>query len=183
MLNWNKLHEEALNRLLKGKWQQKISVIIWFLIFLALVLIVFPILLILDEEGFSMPLPVLFLPFTVCWIVLIIITFIWLYISYKTKQNVETKIFTVEEYSKIPMVKGRKFHHPKFWNFSHYLSKALYYTCLMLAWSYFGIFIKVNIYTGMSYLVMVLVSWIPIGLIITFKQTYEMCKSQITKHK
>lgn len=59
------LHKEAMNELLRCKWNQKALMIIWFLFFFAMALVIFPILLILNEEGLSIPIQVLFLPFTV----------------------------------------------------------------------------------------------------------------------
>jgi hypothetical protein len=59
------IQKDALKILLKGKWKQKLLIIIWFLCFLFMALIVFPTLLIIDEEGVDIPLPVLFLPFTI----------------------------------------------------------------------------------------------------------------------
>jgi len=86
------LHKEALSELLSGKWRQKIWFFIWFLIFLFMALILFPVLLILNEEGLDIPIPVIFLPFTLCWFALIIVSLSFFYIAYKTKQKVLTKI-------------------------------------------------------------------------------------------
>jgi hypothetical protein len=72
--NLKPLHKEAMNELLRGKWQQKGLIIIWFLFFFSMALVLFPILLILDEEGVDIPTPVLFLPLTISWIALIVAT-------------------------------------------------------------------------------------------------------------
>ena len=66
------LHKDALKIMLAGKWNQKLLIIFWFLFFLAMGLIAFPVLLILNEEGVEIPLSVIFLPFTICWLALMI---------------------------------------------------------------------------------------------------------------
>lgn len=59
------IQKDSLKILLRGKWKQKLLIIIWFLCFFFMACIIFPILLIIDEQGVDIPLSVLFLPFTI----------------------------------------------------------------------------------------------------------------------
>ena len=119
------LHKEALAEVLKGKRRQRFWYVIWFLVFLFMALIIFPIMLILHEEGTEMPKSVLFLPFTLSWVSLIVISLSFFLMARKTKRQVLYKICKSDEFSSIPKVRGRKFKHPSHWKFMHYLSKAL----------------------------------------------------------
>ena len=175
------LHKDALKIMLAGKWNQKLLIIFWFLFFLAMGLIAFPVLLILNEEGVEIPLSVIFLPFTICWLALMICWMILFLISSRTRQKVIYGLCDIKEYKDIPEVRGRKFKHPKFWDSQHYLSKALFYQCLFLIWSYLGIFCKTSIYQDMDYLVMVLISWIPISATIFIKQIAEIYRNMNKK--
>ncbi len=120
------LHKDALRVLLNGKWKQKLCIIVWFLFFLFMALIVFPVLLILDEELFHIPLSVLFLPFTLSWVLLIAATIYLFQIAKGVRKRIKEEICTELRYKYLPKVRGRKFHHPVFWPFSLYLSKALF---------------------------------------------------------
>ena len=171
------LDKEALKELLKGKWQQKFWLIIWILIFFAMALVIFPILLILNEEGITIPIPVIFLPFTLWWIGLMIVILCFFLISRKIKQRVQNIIWKYDEFKAIPLIRGRKFVHPALWPYFHYLSKALIFICIFIVFSYLGIFVKSTISNDISFIGTFIISWVPIWLIITFKQIYEMTKS------
>lgn len=139
------LHKEALAELLRGKRKQRMWFVIWFLIFLFMAFLLFPVLLILDEEGIKIPMPVIFLPFTLWWVWLIAIAISFFHIARKTRQNVLYKICKDDEFSNIPVIRGRKYKHPAMWKYMHYLSKALSVFWYMFIFCYLGIFFKVYI--------------------------------------
>lgn len=87
-LEMQKLQSDALKYLLKGKWKQKLLIIIWFLFFLFMALIVFPICLIMDESGVDLPLSVIFLPFTISWLLLIVATGSLFYMADKVRTEI-----------------------------------------------------------------------------------------------
>ena len=82
-----------------------------------------------------------------------------------------------DEFKNIPLIRGRKFVHPKLWTFFHYLSKALFFIWLFIVWSYLGIFVKSTISNSITFIETFIISWAPIWLIITIKQIHEMYKS------
>ena len=92
------LQKEALKFMLDGKWNQKLIIIIWFLCFLAMALIAFPLLLIMDEEGIDIPTAVIFLPFTLCWLALMACTGVNFYIANKTKKKLLEKVCNFPDY-------------------------------------------------------------------------------------
>jgi hypothetical protein len=175
------LQKEALKFMLDGKWNQKLIIIIWFLGFLSMALIAFPLLLIMDEEGINIPTAIIFLPFTLCWIALMICTSFNLFIANKTKKKLLERIWNFPDYWGIPKVRGRKFEHPVFWSKLRYLSKALMVKCLFLIGCYWGIFAKTTIYDEMSYLTMILISWIPIAIVILIKEMVDISTNMKTK--
>ena len=67
-LKMKPLQKKAMSTLLKGKWKQKLVIIIWFLFFFFMAFIIFPVLLILDEEGLDIPTALIFMPLSLSWI-------------------------------------------------------------------------------------------------------------------
>lgn len=130
------LQKDALKFMLDGKWSQKLVIIIWFLGFFAMALIAFPLLLIMDEEVIDIPTSVIFLPFTLCWIALMVCTGLNFYIARRTKKKLLEKVCNFPDYRDIPKVRGRKFEHPVFWSYSRYISKALIFKCLFVIGCY-----------------------------------------------
>ena len=181
-LKMKPLQKKAMSTLLKGKWKQKLVIIIWFLFFFFMAFIIFPVLLILDEEGLDIPTALIFMPLSLSWIWLIIATLSLLYISSKVKKSIVNNLWEENSFKDLKKVKGRKFQHPKFWPFSHYLSKALFNQWLFLILLYLGIFVKTTIVEDIDYLTMVLISWIPTGGVIFFKQLYNILINIKAKH-
>jgi len=153
-----------------------------FILFVFMALIVFPILLILNEEKYNIPLSLLFLPLTLSWILLIAATGLLFIIAKRVKNEIVVRLCQDEKYNYLPKVKGRKFKHPVFWQFHYFLSKALFFKCLFLILIYPGIFIKTTINSEMTYLNMALISWIPTGGVICIKQIYDIFLNIKQKH-
>jgi hypothetical protein len=177
------IQKDSLKILLKGKWKQKLLFIIWFLVVFFVALIIFPSLLIIDEEGVGIPLGVLFLPFTICWVGLIVAVAFIFYLAVRVRKEIVEDLCKDADHKFVPKVRGRKFSHPKFWPLSHFLSKALFYKCLFVIFSYPGILCKTTIDEDLSYIVTVLICWLPIGLLLCAKQSVEIVKNIRKKSK
>ena len=67
----------------------------------------------MEEKWNEMPIPVLFIPFTLSWVLLIIYFFHCLITVLRYIHKVKKQI--PKNYPDIPNVKGRKYSHPKRW--------------------------------------------------------------------
>lgn len=122
-----------------------------------------------------MPIPVLLLPYTITWVLLIIYFFYCIITIIRFIHKVKKVI--PRKFPEIPNVKGRKYSHPKQWQLHHFISKATLVLAFIVFFFYLGIFIKVYIAPKMPFWGMGIITFVPISLVYSLKSLWDICLS------